>query len=365
MTRNAAAGTSLSHPASRRAFELLTATAAVPPLAPPRTGYRQWMALLLALLALALSGRAHASCSSTNNPGVVTFSPPGGQIVLSTTGAAVGTVLWTSSQATPANYPTLSCTGTTNNGVVSSYGPPTGGDETLFPTNLSWLSFRILHPDTSSPLSAYPYNASVPANIYPGVAFSVASALQLVVTGPIPQGQQGSTQQMTIPAGQLAQWNVDMTNGSNPVEIFKITNINFVIPTCTAAVDPTVVTLSAVASTAFSGRGSTAGQQPFQVQLNCVAGSNLLITLSTTNSYSTNLGVIKNTTGAGYATNVGVQILQQDGATPVKFGTAILEGATQNGAMSLPFFARYYQDSTSNVTVGQVSATATYTLTYQ
>ncbi|GAB3779964.1 fimbrial protein [Dyella agri] len=320
------------------------------------------MVFLLALVALALSGHAHATCSSTNNPGTVTFSPPGGQITLSSTGVAVGTILWTSSQATPANYPSLNCSGTTNNGIVSAYGPPTGGDATLYPTNLSWLSFRILHPDTSNPLSSYPNNASVPAGF---IGFSVASALQLVVTGPIPQGQQGSTQQMTIPAGQLAQWNVDMTNGTNPVEIFKITNINFVIPTCTPAIDPTVVTLSAVPVTAFSGKNSTAGQQPFQVQLNCVAGANLRITLSTTSSYSNNLGVINNTTGTGYATNVGVQILQQDGVSPVKFGTAISEGPTQNGTMSLPFFARYYQTSTSNVAVGQVSATATYTLTYQ
>ena len=252
---------------------------------------------------------------------------------------------------------------TTLNGIVSNYGAPTGSDPTLFPTNLSWLSFRILHPDTTTPLSSYPNNASIVVGN--PVAFSVASALQLVVTGIIPQGQQNTTQQMTIPAGQLAQWNVDMTNGTNPVELFKITNINFVIPTCTAAVDPTVVTLSAVSTTAFTGNGSTAGQQPFQVQLNCVSGANLSITLSTTSHFgNNNLGVINNATGTGYAQNVGVQILKQDGSTPVTFGKAISEGATQNGTMNLAFYARYYQNSTTNVTVGQVSATATYTLTY-
>ncbi|MEW9622745.1 fimbrial protein [Rhodanobacter geophilus] len=362
MTCNTTVGASALHHAPCR---VVGRAVAVRAHAQTRAARGQWTALLLALVALVLSGRVHANCSNTNNPGTVTFSPPGGQITLSSTGTAIGTILWTSSQATPASYPTLTCTGTTNNGIVSAYGPPTGSDATLFPTNLPWLSFRILHPDTSSPLSSYPNNASVPANSN-GVAFSVASALQLVVTGPIPQGQQGTTQQMTIPAGQLAQWNVDMTSGSKPVEIFKITNINFVIPTCTAAVDPTVVTLSAVSVTAFNGSGSTAGQQPFQVQLNCAAGSNLRITLSTANGYgNANLGVIKNTPGTGYAKNVGVQILQQDGVTPVKFGTAIPEGATQNGSMSLPFYARYYQDSRNDVTVGQVSATATYTLTYQ
>lgn len=321
-----------------------------------RAAYRHLTALTLALIALALSGRAHANCSDTNSPGSVTFSPPGGQITLSNNDT-VGTVLWTSSQATPANYPTLNCAGTTNNGVVGSYGSPVGSDETLFPTNLSWLSYRILHPDASSVLTAYPDNASVPTG---NVSFSVASALQLVVTGTIPQGQQGTTQQMTIPAGQLAQWNVDMTNGAKPVEVFKITNITFVIPTCTAAVDPTVVTLSAVRASAFTGKGSTLGQQPFQVQLNCVSGANLSITLNAGGNSKS--GVIPN---AGSASNVGVQVLKQDGSTPVTFGTAIAEGATQNGTMNLPFFAQYYQTSNNAVTVGDVSATATYTLTYQ
>ncbi|WP_426687825.1 fimbrial protein [Rhodanobacter ginsengiterrae] len=361
MTDSTTISTSPLQRASRRAVGRRTANADVQKHSRHgAAGHGQLAVFLLAFFALAVSGRAYANCSDTNSPGSVTFSPPNGQITLSNTGAGIGTILWTSSQATPANYPTLNCTGTTNNGVVSSYGPPVGSDETLYPTNLSWLSFRILHPDTSSPLSAYPGNASVPTG---NVQFSVASALQLVVTGIIPQGQQGSTQQMTIPAGQLARWNVDMTSGAKPVEIFMITNIEFVIPTCTAAIDPTVVMLSAVRASAFSGKGSTAGQQPFQVQLNCVSGANLSITLSTANGLNNkSLGVIKNVVGAQ---NVGVQILMQDGSTPVTFDNAISEGPTQNGTMYLPFYAQYYQIRKQNVTVGDVSATATYTLTYQ
>lgn len=327
-----------------------------------RRNNRLPLVILLTLIALVLSGRAQANCSDTSRPGTVTFTPPGGKITLSSTGTAVGTVVWTSSQATPAYYPTLQCAGTTNNGVVNSYGPPTGTDQTLFPTNLSWLSYRILHPDTSKLLSAYPNNPSIPTG---HVAFSVASALQLVVTGPIPQGQQGTTQQMIIPAGTLAQWNVDMVSGTGPVEVFNITNIQFVIPTCTAAVDPIVVTLPATTTSALTGTGATAGQTPFNVQLNCVAGSNLSITLNTSNYYGPkNLGVIKGTTSTGYAQNVGVQILQQDGATPVQFGQAIPQGATSDGVMNLPFYARYYQTGTP-ASAGNVTATATYTLTYK
>lgn len=362
MTDSTTVSTSRLQRAFCRAVGRQTATAAVQTHPRLHVGCGTLAVLLLAVVALALSGRAQANCSDTNNPGSVTFSPPGGQIVLSNTGTAIGTVLWTSSQATPANYPTLSCAGTTNNGIAKSYSVPVGNDNALFPTNLSWLSYRILHPDVSTYLSAYPNNASVPTG---NVNFSVASALQLVVTGAIPQGQQGTTQQMTIPAGQLAQWNVDMTGGTKPVEIFNITNIKFVIPTCTAAVDPTVVTLPTVGASTFTGNGSTAGQLPFQVQLNCISGAQFNITLSTTNRFGVkSLGVINNATGPSYATNVGVQILKPDGSTPVKFDTAISEGATQDGTMNLPFYARYYQTSTNNVTVGQVSATATYTLTY-
>lgn len=361
MFGNAASHASPLRRASRKAMQAQALPIAVAAHRRQRIDRTLPMLLILALIALALSGRAHANCSDTSQPGTVTFTPPGGQITLSSTGLAVGTVVWTSGQATPAQYPTLNCTGTTNNGVVSSFGPPTGSDQTLFPTSLSWLSYRILHPDSSNILSAYPNNPSVPTG---SISFSVASALQLVITGTIPQGQQGGTQQLTIPAGQIAQWNVDMTSGSNPVEVFNISNIQFIIPTCTAAVDPTVVTLPPAPTSAFTGTGSTAGMMPFNVQLNCVTGSNLKITLNTASYYGNkNKGVINGTTGSGYASNVGVQILKQNGTTPVTFGTAITEGATPNGTMNLPFYAQYYQTGTP-VTAGNVAATATYTLTY-
>lgn len=330
----------------------------------PRHG-RQLLALF-ALLLLALAGRAHAGCQYTNKPGAVTFTPPT-TITLSNS-LPVGTILWTSSQIDPTSPPTLNCENTTtNNGIANTSGNPTGSDETLFPTSVPGLSYRILHPDSSTLLSAYPYNASVPAG---QITFNVASALQLVVTGTIAPGS-------VLTGGQFAQWNVDMCNGFSfgnfycyqskgtyPVETFSTTSITFIAPACTVAVDPTVVTLPAVLASAFTGKGATTGQTLFNVQLNCQASANLAITLATSNQQTGTTSVIAPTAGSGYAGNVGVQILDGHSGNPITFGTAISEGTTTSGAMNLPFYARYYQTGTS-VSAGNVTATATYTLTYQ
>jgi len=324
------------------------------------------LAMLFGLLLLAMAGRARADCDYTNQPGTVTFTPP--SIITLPDTLTVGTVLWTSAPIVPADYPTLACAGTTNSGVVTQAGSPVG-DNTLFPTNVPGLSYKLLHPDTSRLLQAYPEESISAGNIQ----FSVATALQLVVTGTIAPGS-------VFTGGQFAQWNVDMCNmksivgfahcgaskGTNPVELFNSSSIRFIAPACTIVVDPTIVTLPTVTASNFGATGSVAGQTPFNVQLNCpsaAAGANLAITLATSSPMAGATGVIANTTGSGYAQNVGVQVLDGNG-NPVSFGTAISAGTVTAGNFDVQLNARYYQTGAA-VTAGQVKATATYTITYQ
>lgn len=349
----------------------MTAATFTPRLAtrqlPPGTAViARILAVLFGLLLLAMAGRARADCDYTNQPGTVTFTPPS-TITLPDT-LTVGTILWTSSPVSPANYPTLNCTGSTDSGVVNSIGGQAGsGDDTLFPTNVPGLSYRLLHPDATNPLHAYP-NQSVSTG---RIQFSVATALQLVVTGTIAPGS-------TYNGGQIAQWNVDMCNGfywfgncwgqrsTNPVEVFNSSGIRFIAPACTIVIDPTVVTLPVVTASGFGAPGSVAGQTPFAVQLNCpsaAAGANLAITLATSSPVAGATGVIANTAGSGYAQNVGVQVLDGNG-NPVPFGTAISAGTATAGNFNVQLNARYYQTG-ATVTAGQVKATATYTITYQ
>lgn len=321
------------------------------------------LALVLALLLLAVAGRARADCEYTNRPGTVTFTPPS-TITLPDT-LSVGDVLWTSAPIVPADYPTLTCSGNTSSGVINQAGMPTGSDNTLFPTDVPGLAYRLLHPDMSNPLHAYP-DEIIPAGTY---NFTVATALQLVVTGAIAPGS-------AFNGGQFAQWNLDMcdmpsffcrkSRGTNPVEIFNSSGIRFTAPACTIVTDPTVVTLPVVITSSFNAPGAVAGQTPFNVQLNCpstAAGANIAITLATNSPIAGATGVIANTTGSGFAKNVGVQVLDGDG-NPVYFGTAIPAGTVTAGNFNVQLNARYYQTS-ATVTAGQVKATATYTITYQ
>lgn len=327
----------------------------------PHAGIIRLLALLLAVLLLAIAGRARADCDYTNQPGTVTFSPP--STITLPDSLAVGAILWTSAPIVPANYPRLACSGNTGSGVANQAGAPAGGDNTLFPTNVPGLSYRLLHPDTSSPLHVYP-DEIIPAGTY---NFSVATALQLVVTGTIAPGS-------VFNGGQIAQWNVDMQFcffgcfpvGTRAVETFTSSSIRFVAPACTIAVDPIVVTLPVVITSNFNAPGSVAGQTPFNVQLNCpstAAGANLTITLATNSPSPGVTGTIANATGSGFAANVGVQVLDGNG-NPVPFGTAIPAGTVTAGIFNIPLGARYYQTGIP-VSGGNVKATATYTITYQ
>lgn len=317
--------------------------------------------LLPALALLAMTGRARADCIYTNQAGAVTFAPPATITLPNTTDP--GTILWTSSPVQATNPPTLTCGGNTNNGLQNSIAGQAGsGDDTLFPTNVPGLSYRILYPGTSNPLHAYP-NQPMPADSNFGGAF----ALQLVATGPIAPGS-------VLLGSILGQWNVDMCFnfilcwplGPKPVETFSTSSVVFVPPACSIVTNPTVVTLPTTYSSAFTGAGSTPGQTPFSVQLNCpsaAAGASLSITLVTNNPVAGATGVIANTTGSGYAQNVGVQVLDGNG-NPVSFGNAISAGTVTAGNFNVQLNARYYQTG-APVAAGQVKATATYTITYQ
>lgn len=307
----------------------------------------------------------------TFNAGTITLTP-------STT---VNTVLWTSSVANPANPPVLQCDGNTNGGIVNTIAAstPVNGDSTLIPTGIPGISYRLLHPDASNDLALYPnYPVGSGSSTY-----SVTTNLQLVYTGPyLPPNNSTLT-------GQLSQWKIDICSGyvfggqcftgffqplpvaPAPVETFNISAIiKIQVPTCN--VDPgsvgKTVTLPSVTAAQLTAN-PTPGATSFSLQLvNCPANQKVFINLNTANPYTSVNGVIAPTTGTGYASNVGVQILNADGTTPVTFGDdpaqAINTGTTSGSSYAINLFARYYRTATP-VTGGSVKGIATYTINYQ
>lgn len=320
---------------------------------------------------------AWADCGfSSGSATTVTFNA--GTITL-TPSTAVNTVLWTSNAAIPANPPVLACNGNTNGGIVNTIAAstPVNGDNTLIPTGIPGVSYRLLHPDASTLLALYPN--------YPTSSgtFNVATNLQLVYTGPyLPPSNSTLT-------GQLSQWKIDICdkpiiifggywgcNGTvspQPVETFNISAIiKIQVPTCN--VDPgsvnKVVTLPSMTAAQLTA-SPTPGSTPFSLQLvNCPANEKVLINLNTATPYTGAgaSGVIAPTAGTGYATNVGVQILNADGSTPVTFGDdpaqAINTGTTSGSSYAVNLYARYYRTGTP-VGAGSVKGVATYTINYQ
>lgn len=298
----------------------------------------------------------------TFNAGTITLTPS----------TQLNSVLWTSNTASPANPPVLACDGNTNGGIINTIsGPPTGSDNTLFPTGIPGISYRLLHPDTSKLLAVYPN--------YPtgSGTFNVASNLQLVYTGPyLPPNNSTLT-------GQLSQWKIDICSNPaiyfgnyygcyssvtpQPVETFNIqATIKILVPTCD--IDPgsvsKTVTLPNVSTTQFSGVGSTTGSTPFNLHLiNCPSNRGVFITLDSSSAQPGVSGVIA-PSGAGYASGVGVQILQANGTTPVTFGSTFSTGTISGSTYDINLNARYYQTSTP-ISGGTVKAVATYTLNYQ
>lgn len=332
-------------------------------------------ALLLGLVAMPRSAQATcgyasgAAATVTFNAGTITLTPS----------TQLGSVLWTSNTATPPNPPVLACDGDTAGGIfnIIAASTPVNGDNTLMPTGIPGISYRLLHPDPSTLLALYPN--------YPtgSGTFSVASNLQLVYTGPyLPPDNSTLT-------GQLAQWKIDICNkpriyydyyygyyygGCNgtvaprPVETFNINAIiNIQVPTCD--VDPgskdKIVTLPTITGNQLGGMGNTAGKTPFSLKLvNCPNKQNIFLTLSTSSPQAGGtVGVIAPTSGSGYATGVGVQVLQSDGSSAFPFNAAVQVGTASASTYNINLFAQYYQTGNS-AGAGNVKAMATYTLNY-
>lgn len=360
----------------------------------PRHTFKLCILLMLVVLDGWTHGALAAATNCTSAGGSLTLpavtlpsNPPVGTLLGSPASVTVTFTCSNLPNVDPATDPSgYGLTATIQAGLLAPADPtdnPNGNNGIMFATNLPGLALQL----TASPIQANdrawirggpgstrgfePGSVTAPASAwqcdkhgrnctgtYTGSASETLMA-QLIVTGPVTAG--------TLSAINLMQFNW-YVYGIGPSQGYfaslVLNSATVSSPACTIRVDPTVVILPTVFSSNFGSLGSTAGQTPFNVQLNCSASSPLSITLSPSSPpYAGASGVLTNTTGGGYAQNVGVQVLDNNG-NPISFGTAISVGPTINGVFNIPLQARYYQTGTP-VSAGQVTATATYTLTYQ
>ena len=173
-----------------------------------------------------------------------------------------------------------------------------------------------------------------------------------------------------LAAGTYTRYYVDGDNFTILTTTLSGNGITIVTPSCTVDTGSRNISVQfgQVPHNAFTGKGSTAGNRGFNIQLNCSAGQNaqntVYLRMDATRDPSNEPGVLKLTSAnSGTATGVGIQILNGQSA-PVTFGEDALVGPSKDGAYVLPYTARYYQTG-STVTAGKANGTATFTLDYK
>lgn len=315
---------------------------------------RRHLAALLLLIVLGLLPiTTRAACVFTNG-GVanVNISFASSTIIINPN-AKVGDTLVSSNQFAPVNSSggtsAVSCSGSTRTGVINSVGSQPSTSSIIFPTGVSGVGYRVTHPDSSTYLTAFG-GGSIASGSY---NLSVTSGFELVKTGPIANGS-------VLNSATLGYWQFD--SGLRVENFFLSSPVTFVTA-CSVNTSTINVTLPTVSNTAFNGVGTVAGATVVPISLNCTAGSQLYIQFDTATPQNGTTGVIAPATGTGRAKNIGVQLTNQS-FTPVTFGSRSLVGTTPDGLFTLTYYARYYQTATP-VAAGTVSATATFTLTYQ
>lgn len=137
---------------------------------------------------------------------------------------------------------------------------------------------------------------------------------------------------------------------------------------CAVTADTTnqVVNMGQVRLAAFTGKDSVANQKtPFTIKLadcDTTIASQASVTFDG-NAAAGEAGVLDNTSGAGNAAGVGIQIYDKDGSA-LNLGTASQAVTLIDGDNTLNFSADYYQTA-DTATAGSVDTTATFNVTYQ
>jgi len=285
----------------------------------------------------------------------------------------------------------LYCTSSTVPGGLTGVTPASGPNH-LFTTGIPGVAFRIIFGSGSTGLTSITDSPSTPLPVSSmgdgSFQFNASQAhLQLVYTGAF-LGLYSSAAKI-LPtsnrelSGSFGQWRINFCHGTvqpdnggyacngqiTSVVLFDFNTagkVHFTAPTCDVDQTSVTVNMPIVVTSQFTGLTSSTGKIPFQIGLhNCSANLEVDLILHSDEQWSSGsaAGVID--PQSDQAKGVGIQILKQDGSTPISFDTVINTGTTTNsGVYAIQLFAQYYQTAQS-VTAGEVHATAKYSLTYR
>lgn len=328
---------------------------------------RVWRILATIACAFALSWTMPASAAcSFKSGGFTTDTIDMGNITVASN-VAIGSVI-ASRQLPFSNLGGISFTCgpylTTNVNFFMS-GADTSG---IYPTNIPGIGIRIYvwanqaYYDTPTSPALIPNSWSFYYTINGAYGTGYLQLqVDLVATGPIGSGN-------TLSYG-VAPW---MTVTSSDGQGLTLANLNVTAAISHRSCSVTTSSVTVNLPTAFVGNlntGST-GATPFNLGLNCAAGTKVNVTLTDASDIS-NTSTILSAAPGSTSGGIGLQILS--GSTPVAYGpdsatvgntNQWLAGTATGGPTNIPLTVQYVRTS-GELSAGAIKGLATFTMSYQ
>ncbi|AIY42319.1 Fimbrial adhesin [Collimonas arenae] len=330
-------------------------------------GVLAWLASLglLALLSLFFISDAKAACVRPAGATEKIIQMDIGTVVIPNNLAIGGAIIPPKQFTIPisgASEPAWTCVGGGTATGSMLQGTPVPGMPNVYTTAVAGVGIRLSRQITGIGQTYYPHvlTWSTTTNVvFQSPSYFTVELIKIAAkTGNGPLASGTYTTYVGNGDGKSAITSILSGNG-----------ITIITPSCTvdAGSKNVVVNFGSVSTGSFKGIDTPAGNQPFNIKLNCQSGENaqntILLSLSATQDPSNKAGVLQLTQGTGVATGVGIQILDKN-SQPVKFGTAATVGPSADIQYVVPFTARYYQTAGA-ITTGPANGTATFTVSYQ
>src|SRR5580704_19041129 len=336
------------------------------------TGWRLDLLTRGVISGLLLMGGAPAIAQTVSfSPATLSFSPAGPYSV--PRDAAVGSQVARALSAASATG--ISCalieTATVNGTEVSA-------GSGVYQTSVSGIgvSFYVVNGGSQTLITSTGGGYTSGTIGAPGNGALPGVQANLIVTGPVVSGYSlTSLPSVTVtftPTGSCS-WTTGIAN-----TLATSASNSAVVPiTCTVTTPSVSVNLPTVSLAALSSVGSTAGDTPFPIGLNCASGANVYITLSDATTPANTSALL---TLAPNSTAQGIKLRVLNSVGPVAFGPdSAAPGTTHqwllgasNSINGVPLTVQYYRDDTNpsgtasaTLSAGSVHAQATFTMSYQ
>lgn len=240
----------------------------------------------------------------------------------------------------------------------------TPSGSTIYQTGVPGIGIRFSVTDMwNGQYTDVPLTQALP--VWKG-AFSVFLRGQLIVTGPIGSGPLGPFPTVKIKYSGPCISPVETTNS-----LIATSRATVRTPTCEVLNSKQNVVLPPVSVGSLPDVGSTAVSVPLNIQLNCPQNANVFVTMSDALNGSNRSSVLSIGSGAT-AKGVGIALFRSDNSR-INFGpdssakdnsNQWFAGTTRSsGTFNIPMRASYVR--TDVMSPGTVSASATFTLSYQ